>query len=182
MTKKTIDGLKKQIIGCILVFVALGCISCTRATYSLDNYPDMPLLDTEEIAQLTADEEPLVKYLVAALFEEKGAEARKRGKKYRYYIKVLGKNPAPNILANLHDERISLRPASAGRHRDGIVYDPDMDWSELYSISSIEIDDGNAKVQVSFYKHGLGSVGYEYRLIRKEGVWEFVGSKLLWIS
>jgi hypothetical protein len=182
MTSKAFRYLKKRAMYCVLILIILGTVGCSGINHHIDSFPIMPMLDSEEIAQLTSDEQSIVKYLATKLLEEKKIEAEARGKKYAYYFKVLGKNPDPTILMNLQDERVKLKPASAGRLRADMVYDPEVDWVELYSIIRIEIAGEAAKVEVSFYLNPLSAIGYEYRLVRKDSTWEFVGSKWLWIS
>ena len=144
--------------------------------------PITPLLDTKEVAQLTCDEQSLARYLTCNLFEEKKIEAKKTGKRFTYYVKIFGKNPDSTVLSNLADEAVKLKPASEGRLRGDIVYDPETDFAEEYSIISISFTGEEAKAQVDFYHAALWGIGYEYRLARKGTTWEIKKAKWLWIS
>jgi hypothetical protein len=148
----------------------------------LNTFVPAPMITSEETAQLTPDQESVVKYLASMLYAERKLEAKKTAKRYAYYLDILGKNPERGILKGLQDESVSLKPASDGRLVGDCVYDPAVDWAELYSISRIEITDGTARVEASFYRCPLSAVGYEYRLVRKGETWEFIRSKIQWMS
>ena len=64
----------------------------------------------------------------------------------------------------------------------GLIYHPEVDWAELFSIDGIDIDGGTAKVELSYYWAPLSAWGYEYSLIRKGESWEYVRSKIKWVS
>ncbi len=188
MTNRLFQYLHRKWMHGVLLLVILATTTCAGVSSHQEAYvrglPIKPLLESEEIAQLNSDEQSIVKYLATLLFEREKQEAVVRGKKFTYYVKIVGKNPDPTIIANLQDERVKLKPASTGwlRGVGDMVYDPEADFASLYSIHRIDIDGEAAKVKVSFYEGSLSGVGYEYHLIRKNDAWEFVRAKLLWLS
>jgi hypothetical protein len=180
----------KALFGGVLGLTILAVVGCAHTYDSSDRaYKEYRstrvatvMFASEEIAHLTPDEESLVRFLASRLFDQAKLKAEARGRKYTYYLKVLGKNPDPGILKDLQDENVRLKPASEGMLLDDRVYDPGADWAEMYSISKIEISDGVARVEAGFFLAPLSAIDYEYHMIRKGETWEIARSKMLRIS
>jgi hypothetical protein len=182
------DFQKRALLGSFVlaILAVVGCSGMFGPSREYREYLNTmvpaPMVTSEEAAQLSPDQESVTRYLASNLFAETKLKAKKTGRRYIYYLKVLGKNPDSRILKDLQDECVSLKPASEGRLLADCVYDPAADWAELYSISNIQIADGIATVEASFYWGPLSAAGYEYRLVRKGETWEFIRSKMRWIS
>lgn len=74
---------------------------------------------------------------------------------------MLKKNPDPGILSGIEDDRVKVMPASMGILENGIVYVPEADFGELFSIVRIVNDGECAFVEQEFTgwmgKNGLKS-------------------------
>jgi hypothetical protein len=150
-----------------------------------DDEPIKPLLDTEDVAVLSAEDHSLAKFAVEIAFRQIKYDARNISKKYTCFVEINGKNPPTDIIDGLGDDHVKVKPACMGMLKGIIssVYDPQSDLAELVSLDNIHIFGENATIEVSFHQNfSLGAHGCKYFFVRKNGKWEFVRSQFMWLS
>ena len=141
-----------------------------------------PLLATEEKVELAPEDYLLVKAVLTHAFEGIKSEARVKNWRHSYFVKILGKNPDSDILMGIEDDGIKIKPTSMGQLRNGVVYDPNGDVAELFSVDRIINDGECACVTICFYSSGLGTFGCEWLFARRNGLWVIEGLKNAWLS
>jgi hypothetical protein len=172
-----------------LALIGLLLISCTRP-FTVDNAEQTlpperfwPLLNNDEIASLSPDQETLICATIAEHFRVPDSP-RPGWPPSLVFVSVFRKNPPQGLLDSLKPDMLTFKRAATGRYGSySGVHDPETaQKGTWFRILNIDIGSDIALVRAMNYMGPLAGQWWSFYFRRTEGEWVLINKEMTMVS
>ena len=171
-----------------LIYLLFGVFifdSLAAAESNSESSSMVPLLDTEEVAELSAKKMEVI--ITALQWQVKGSGncVSPDSVVPPVFLQIFRKNPSSSLLENLK-EFCYFKPASDGMYNEGephqlSVFDPESgEYTRVITIKRVRVFGKKAKVTISSYTGPMSASGCDVYLVYRTGHWEVAKTSIPW--